>query len=410
MGTIRTSRGAATGNRLVAALAAVLLVGLWVAGPAAAQQLRPYAFEDAFNGAGSSAGTMTGALQDLTIDQSSGRLFALDAHGSDATVTQLTAAGAPVGFTELGGSSSIVIPGGGTVAKALQWDNSPKAGGLYVLAGQLNGYRPGGGLKWGGGDVCAFCSGDDVAVDPNGWVYLTQFNGVAKFDPDTGSEAGGLFDYLYERGAEKLEYDSEGHYLWTDRNQNGLVKTVDQSECTKNQFETICPDILRFNYVHDINLAVEPSNDHVYAIEEGIRVTEYSAAGQPITTFGEPSGGYLGLQGAKGIAVNSTTHDVYVTSTRGGGHIEVFKQQAPVTVPTVTTDPPGHPEETAAVFKGTVNPEDVATTGCKFEWGSTSQYANGTVPCDQGNVFTGSADTAITATVESLSPGATYHY
>ena len=67
----------------------------------------------------------------------------------------------------------------------------------------------------------------------------------------------------------------------------------------------------------------------------------------------------------------------------------------------------GHPDGTCGVLKGVVNADEVATTECKFEWGTTTQYLNGTVPCDQGNVFTGTTDKSVSHEVENPDARAT---
>ncbi len=116
------------------------------------------------------------------------------------------------------------------------------------------------------------------------------------------------------------------------------------------------------------------------------------------------------MTGSKGVAVNGATHDVYVTMTGATPRVAVFHQDPPITVPDATTANPGHPNATSAILKGVINPDGVATTECKFEWGTTTQYSGGSVPCVEGDVFAGSSDANVSYELKSLTLGSEYHY
>jgi hypothetical protein len=60
-------------------------------------------------------------------------------------------------------------------------------------------------------------------------------------------------------------------------------------------------------------------------------------------------------------------------------------------------------------IRGIVNPDGVATTDCYFEWGLKQSLGN-VLPCDQGDVFTGSADQEVTATIPSVEVAKRYWY
>jgi len=75
--------------------------------------------------------------------------------------------------------------------------------------------------------------------------------------------------------------------------------------------------------------------------------------------------------------------------------------------PVVITNAPSSVGATGATLNGTVNASGNITT-VTFEYGLDTSYGR-TVTADQSPVV-GTADTAVSATVSGLEPGATYHY
>lgn len=432
-------------RKRVRALAAVLLAAvgmLALAGTASAHLVYPYKFQGYFDGHDSTAGAFTTSLSKVAINQGNGNLYVLDlrlksgsTYQRELWISQFNSSGVAQNFSGLSGVSSFDAGEefGGTGYSDLVFDNSGHGGGMYVNGRHENqnvaAYNADGTVKLPG--FGGTFSGEGLGVDNEGWVYEGTGQSAYKFNPDTGKEVlnGGS---LSEQQVTHLTFDSDGN-MYVNKNppswraeEGGLYKYGTWDEYKKYEAEQIFANFgdhskLRFSYVPTTYSAVDPSTNDVYAIEEGKQVTEWSPEGQPITTFGLPEGTYNGLQGSLGLAVNKTTHDVYVTDTRTGTQpagmespvsprIDVFHQQAPITVPDVTTEPAGHPDTTSGILKGVVNADNVSTTECKFEWGLTTQYTNGSVPCDQGNVFGGSSDNQVSHEVKSLTTGTTYHY
>ena len=164
----------------------------------------------------------------------------------------------------------------------------------------------------------------------------------------------------------------------------------------------------------------------------GEDITEYNSSGTPIDKFGqaEPSVNYPGLNGfAPGIAVNQTTHDVYVLNKNNQcdvsnpgcefsethQHVDVFAPASPITIPTVTLVPP-ELHSTQVTIHGTVDADGGGeTTECKFEWATEASwsvnhtYAN-TAPCTPAGPFNGSGANQVGATLLGLTQGTRYHY
>jgi hypothetical protein len=153
-------------------------------------------------------------------------------------------------------------------------------------------------------------------------------------------------------------------------------------------------------------LAIDRSNGDVYVANENV-IERYTSSGLPLESFASP-----GLQSVIGLAVNANTHEVYATDNKTPPTIDRFTQTAAgsYVVPDATTDPPSAVSRNTATMRGTVNASGVDTNSCKFEWGPTYAYSEPTVPCNEGNAFTGSGDNAVTAPLTALTVSTEYHY
>jgi hypothetical protein len=109
---------------------------------------------------------------------------------------------------------------------------------------------------------------------------------------------------------------------------------------------------------------------------------------------------------SEGVAVDEAANTVYATSPERGA-MEVFGP--PENLPeTITGTPATGVTSTAADVSGTVNPEGVTVTGCRFEYGLSTEYG-ASVPCSPAPPLTGSAAIPVSATLEAH-PDETYHY
>jgi hypothetical protein len=166
------------------------------------------------------------------------------------------------------------------------------------------------------------------------------------------------------------------------------------------------------------SVAVDKSSGEVFVGRGSgptFRIQRYSGAGAPLGGELDEGlfGGYQGLQNASSLAVDPATHDVWISNNvsyaSGIRHLEKFvRGPANTTVPTTTSTSVDY-EGIAATLNGVINPDGVATVDCHFEWGPTRTLGQ-SVPCDQGNVFTGSSDSDVTAPISGLTKGTTYFY
>jgi NHL repeat len=164
-------------------------------------------------------------------------------------------------------------------------------------------------------------------------------------------------------------------------------------------------------------VGVDPSDNSVFVgdLSSGeYHVVAYDSAGTQFDDFG---GGLFGVpsQGAAGagqIAVNATTHKLYV-SEPNASKLLVF---AKVTIhsPIALTTPASLVGQVSARLNATVNANLHAVTSCRFEYTTAADFgANGfnnaiDSPCT--SLPAGSEGVAVNATPTGLSPGTTYHY
>jgi hypothetical protein len=424
-GSVRN--GGARAWALAPALALAALALLALAGGASAKQLSPYQFDRYFDGHDATGGAFSSNMSSMTINQADGRVYVMDQRGGPSghgEISQFTPQGEAVIFPALSGSSTIETGGDATFTYAggsIQYDWTPFNGGLYAVVGGfastsgLRAYNADGSVRFG---PSGSASATEVApITPDGTFLYTPTESTDSVIHKASNGANGNFEPFYEGGIYKVELGDNGFYYFIRRfGEPGIYKARPLSECLPPRYpdSIICERVLQVSYTAPNDLVIDRSTDNFYAIEPPFdRITEYGGDGRPLQTFGLPEGAFAGLSGSRGIAVNEATKEVFVTSLDGSPRVDVFKPGPPVTVPDVNTTNPAHPDASSAVLKGIVNPDGVATTDCKFEWGTTTQYTTtgpSGVPCEQGNVLNGSNDVEATLKVEGLTLGDQYHY
>jgi hypothetical protein len=113
------------------------------------------------------------------------------------------------------------------------------------------------------------------------------------------------------------------------------------------------------------------------------------------------------------IAVNATTHKVYV-SNPGGKALFVFERIASIPAPTATVAAPSPVGQLGATLKAVVNPKGHVFTTCEFEYTDQADFqANGfanaqSVPCP--SLVGENESTSIAVAVNGLTPATSYDY
>jgi hypothetical protein len=264
-------------------------------------------------------------VQRLAVDQSNGDIYAMDWKSSrEAALKRYKANGTPDEFTDPGGSNEIALPGrtGASGRNQVAIDNaegSPFEGDIYVKnsASEVNVYSPSGAsLGTISGPFSEVCG---VAVDQsNGDLYVgdrTNF-GIWRLEPISTSTPISIADYRVT-GLESAEgqepevipcniaVDSLGH-VYAEQAPEGPVRSFKRSEFSAS-FPPADGELIAENVTA---LTVDPATNNLYLVNEGSRVEVFNPAGELLQTFGEGEIGEL----AQGIAVNATTHHVYVAT------------------------------------------------------------------------------------------------
>jgi hypothetical protein len=147
---------------------------------------------------------------------------------------------------------------------------------------------------------------------------------------------------------------------------------------------------------------IDPSDSHVY-FDRGNTFAEWDAGAQNLLTVS----GTGVLSGSAGIDVNGTSGKVYAST---GATVAIFGANA--IVPTVTTDAASNVTFNSATLNGTVNPDGVQVTDCHFDYGTSTAYELGSVPCLEtpATIGSGSSDVPVHADVSGLGPETDYHF
>ena len=160
-----------------------------------------------------------------------------------------------------------------------------------------------------------------------------------------------------------------------------------------------------------IGIAVDPSDDHLLVFGQAT-LTEYSPTGEVLAhiTEGAPGEALQGSYAFAGMAVNSAG-DLYFPNPKT---VDVFSPA--FIIPKITYQPVTNPGRDSVTLNATADPnggENV--TSCHFEYGTTTAYSLGSVPCTPdpnssppGSNF--SSATPVSANLSGLTTETTYHY
>jgi hypothetical protein len=360
----------------------------------------------------------TGFIAAADIHQSDGHLIVFDDGYFYSGVNeeywqgllgQYTGSGTPAPFSALpnnanaianipGYSGAVTVDSSGTGTDGRiylhTWDNAVRA--FDHTGVELGGNFP---IEFGSDTIC----GMTVSSTGKLWVADYSASKVVQFDSGgspTGVEISPGFQPCY------IEADGEGNIYVGPEANNGEARTV--------KYNAAGTELFQVEAGGASGIGVDRGNGNVY-ISHGGSVNAYESDGTFIDTFGEvdPDHSFKGLGYGTDVSVNSSNHEVYVVDSGGGPFdpffVHLFKATGAITVPDVTTGG-AEVSPTTATVHGTINPDGLDTTDCHFEFGEDTSYNEGSVPCTEGKVFSGSTDYEVSAVLEDLTPGTTYHY
>lgn len=224
--------------------------------------------------------------------------------------------------------------------------------------------------------TCGSCSGgafstpQSIALDSTGKLYVVDSAGsgrVLKFSPSGGS-------YAYEstlqsgKGAVAVAVDSSSNNVFVGDRTGGTY--------------------------------------HVVAYDSS--GTEFDDFGAGASTTPPQLEAFSGQ-----LAVNSTTHDVYLTSP-GGGDLRIFEAVGSIPAPTATIAAPSSVGQVEATLKATVDPKGHVLGTCRFEYTDHADFlANGYANAEVAQcpaVVGASGSAPVSAVASGLTAGTSYDY
>jgi hypothetical protein len=377
-----------------------------------ASAIKVHVFKETF---GSAAQPSFGA-QGIAIDQSTGDVLVMDVAAS--TISRYNADGTAANFSALGtnaidgkGSGDETPQNGlsfaGPYASQIAVDNSGTAtdGNIYVTQGSPNAVDVFSKTGTYLGQLTAagatnFSEACGVAVDPSGAVYVGDYSaGIHKFvpaaNPPVNTDNTATFTTTTNPCALAAGAGPTAGFLFAAQ-YGGPISKLDSS--TGELKYTVSPG-------SHVTITVNPGNGYVYGApgNSTIEVFDASGAGSATSIPSFESEGSV-----QGLAVNSTSGNVYVSHS-AAANLEVFSDLT--TFPDAANDAPTNLTGTSATLNGTVNPDGVALTECKFEYGTSTAYGQ-TVPCVEspGAIGSGSSPVPVHADIGGLTVSTVYHF
>ena len=418
--TLRPQRGSARSNRgnvfgLFLATA-VLVLGIAAASASAFQTHLLLGETEVPN--------TQGSLNGVAVDNASGHTYvatpageAVYNFGSDGKLdpAQSRLSGVP-NFApwSIAVDNSTGVSGGtiwvGSIEKAavFQYSSAGAATGLNITAASLppDGTAQGGSLSPVANKGPLLPRG--LAVDGMGNLYVADLGpslAIDKFSP------GGVFIAQFSIGptlerVSGIAVDASGN-IWLS-SFVGLLKVEASGQCV----EAGCaPTVAGASAA----VAVDRSSGTVFTVipksggsGEDPHIAEYDGEGHLLGT----TGGEV-LQDPVAVAVDESIGRIYVTDQQARS---VVSFGPVITLPDATTEPATGVGSSSAVFHGQVGAAGGPEASCVFgyvddEAFQTERFAHAqSVPCSPAGPFAGETSNSVSAVVEGLNGGTTYHY
>lgn len=333
-----------------------------------------------------------GSLDKVAVDKATGDVYV----GANNAIYKFDSSGVSQPFSGL--APNTVIGSGISEFGALTVDNSGGAhqGRIYAFPeySALEAYEPTGASVSGGGFPIA-AEGDEcgAAVDASGHIWRHVFGGTVKEYDDNGEPTGTEFR-LNLAGYCDFDMDAEGNFYRPASYAGGAIRKYNPTGTFLGEVDPTSTSQ---------SVAIDRSNGDIY-VDTQSTILHYTSAGGFVESFGS-------LHESHGVAVDSSTHAVYAIDDGSPTTVEKFAPTGPVTIADTSTEAATEVTRTGATLHGTLNPAGVTTTDCKFEYGTVaSQGYSQSAPCAEGNTFSGTEDSAVSAAVSGLTPETEYHY
>jgi sugar lactone lactonase YvrE len=332
------------------------------------------------------------AVDENAASPEAGDVYVVDA-GNDR-VERFSASGAYLSqFNGSVGPPTGVFSGPGAIAV----DNSkdpldPSAGDVYVAdTGHdvIDKFTAAGSYV---GQLTGFDSLDGVAVDPSGDLWVNAGAGlVERFNDALANES---VSHWSTGRSESPGIAVDGHENVYVRQENGALARFDESG--GNQV-FVGDEAAQAPAVDDA------TNGLVVAEEEaeldpgqGTLVAEYGPFGEPAYAPIRQFGAEAAIAAPGAVAVESASGRIYVVDP-AKSKIDVFGVGPEL--PRPSTGAASEVKLASAMVSGTVDPNGLRVTSCRFEYGTSSSYGQ-SVPCAQTSAEIGEGQTPVAVSAE----------
>ncbi len=419
-------------RRFLTCIGAGFALSLVIAvGPASAKTVYDYVYSGTYIDGSQSAKTFDSGLSGVVYDRHA-HDFLVALGDAPGTIGKFSPTGAPITFTGLGSPLITLEPSLGGPQIALDQSESATEGRFYVIGGGFSSpvasFRPDGTAlpldEWKKVSAENMCG---IGVSPDGQeVDMALRVGLSHYTPE------GKFlsnDYVGPPGFQpgvKLRNGERNRPCRLVTDNDGNIYGIQPSEFGEEggAFK-ISPTGLeqyQLNRRNDAQaVAVDQSDNDVFVLNSSYSGGDFELFDEKGRLLGKgwgiPDAGhsYEGISlGASGITVDPATHDVWVANRReyaaGSTRLEKFVRTNPHIIPDVTATPAEYPDPVGEhmIMKGSINADGVETTDCHFEYGTT-QALGQSIPCSQGNSFSGNEDHVVSAEIPT-EKGVRYYY
>jgi hypothetical protein len=368
----------------------------------------------------------------IGVDQSNGQLYVYEPNGFlHSTLYRFNADGTPADFSALGtneidslhtaealGDAGLAIDDSGTATNRNVYLTERVLHLVEIFSpsgeelGQLSKYETGPSAEGPLTDLGEVCG---VAVDSAGAVYVSEYGGqIHKYVPsgNVPIATDNTANFQYENACSLAAGTGPtAGYVFATSWHVPFGGKLSKLDATTGEVKYVMQD-------HVLAVSVDPATGQVYALNQSAigtaeSFTHYDASGsESATTLAtvEVPASKSDEEGtlAKGIAVDGSTGNIYV-SAEDGGRINVYSPLA--APPKVEALPADEVSATKATLHGRVNPNGELPTECKFEFGTVEGggFPN-SIPCEEPPPGDEEPH-EVSAVLNGLPPtGAEYHF
>ena len=157
-----------------------------------------------------------------------------------------------------------------------------------------------------------------------------------------------------------------------------------------------------------LNAKVNPNGSEVSECKLEYGTTTSYGSSAPCTPAPGSGTSPVAVSAALSGLAQNTTYHFRIFAKNAGGASAGSDQTLTTTAPIAVTEPASAVTQTSATVNATVNPNGIQVSECRFDYGPSTAYGQ-SAPCAQ-SPGSGTSPVAVSAALESLGEGTTYHF